>query len=118
MLIKPRVPLSQYKLSCYIIKKFVKSKNIPWGYEINQAKKLLQFESKDVFWFNIKPKPLKSLDWLLSFEGKKYLLQQKELLNVDKEQKPSYNLEDTKIGNDTNIIRKVKTLKEFLNGKT
>jgi hypothetical protein len=54
----------------------------------------------------------------LSFEGKKYLLQQKELLNVDKEQKPSYNLEDTKIGNDTTITRKVKTLKEFLNGKT
>ena len=118
MSIKPRVPLSEYKLSCYIIKKFVKSKNIPWGYEINQAKKLLQFEPKDGFWFKIKAKPLKSLDWLLSFEGKKYLLQQKELLNVDKEQKPSYNLEDTKIGNDTTIIKKVKTLKEFLNGKT
>lgn len=113
-----RKQLTQHQLCCYIIKKFVKSKNIPWGYEINQAKKLLQFEPKDTFWFKINQKPLKSLDWLLSFEGKKYLLQQKELLNVDKEQKPSYNLEDTKIGNDTTIIKKVKTLKEFLNGKT
>jgi len=113
-----KTPISGTKLCRYIIMKFVNSKNIPWGYEINQAKKLINFEPNCGFWFKIKKKPLKSLDWLLSFEGKKYLLQQKELLNVDKEEKISYNLEDTKIGNDTTIIKKVKTLKEFLNGKT
>jgi len=113
-----RKPLTQCKLSRYIIKKFVKSQNIPWGYEMNQAKKLLQFETKDSFWFKIKPKSLKSLDWLLSFEGKKYLLKQKQLLNIDKKTKTSYNLEDAKIGNDKNIVKKIKTLKEFLNGKT
>lgn len=62
--------LSGHKLCLYIIKKFVKSKNIPWGYEINQAKKLLKFEPNSFFWFNIKAKELKSLDWLLSFDGK------------------------------------------------
>ena len=118
MSIKPRVPLSEYKLSCYIIKKFVKSKNIPWGYEMNQAKKLLQFEPKDGFWFKIKAKPIKSLDWLLSFEGKKYLLKEKSSLNVDKDIKTSYHLESNKIGNDKTITKKDKTLKEFLNGQT
>jgi hypothetical protein len=115
---KLRKPLSQHQLSCYIIKKFVNSKNIPWGYEINQAKKLIQFEPNCNFWFNIKKKPIKSLEWLLSFEGKKYLLKEKSLLNVDKDIKISYHLETTKIGNDKTINKKVKTLKEFLNGKT
>jgi len=113
-----RKPLTQYKLSCYIVKKFVKSKNIPWGYEINQAKKLLKFDSTDIFWFKIKAKSLKSLDWLLSFEGKQFLLKQKSLFNVDKKEKITYNLKDDKIGNDKHITRKPKTLKEFLNGKT
>jgi hypothetical protein len=55
---------------------------------------------------------------LLSFEGKKYLLKEKSSLNVDKDIKISYHLESTKIGNDKTINKKVKTLKEFLNGKT
>ena len=107
---------SGYKLCCYIVKKFVKSKNIPWGYEINQAKKLIKFEPNALFWFKIKQKELKSLEWLLSFEGKKYLLEQKALFSVDKKEKKTYNLKDVKIGNDKNIKRKIKTLKEFLNG--
>ena len=107
-----------YKLCCYIVKKFVKSKNIPWGYEINQAKKLLKFESNPLFWLNLKCKELKSLDWLLSFEGKKFLLKEKSLFVVDKPEKTTYNLKDDKIGNDKNFTRKPKTLKEFLNGKT
>jgi hypothetical protein len=113
-----RDSLTPYKLCCYIVKKFVKSKNIAWGYEINQAKKLLKFESKDTFWFKIKSKELKSLDWLLSYEGKKFLLKEKALLDVDKTNKITYNLKDDKIGNDKPIIKKPKTLKEFLNGKT
>lgn len=113
-----RDSLTPYKLCCYIIKKFVKSKNIAWGYEINQAKKLLKFESKDTFWFKIKSKELNSLEWLLSFEGKKYLLKQKQLLNLDKKIKKTYTLEDDKIGHDKKITKKIKTLKEFLNGKT
>lgn len=111
-----KVP-SGYKLCCYIVKKFVKSKNIPWGYEINQAKKLIKFEPNPLFWLKIKSKELKSLEWLLSFEGKKFLLEQKGLFSVDKKEIKTYNLEDDKIGNDKNIRRKVKTLKEFLNGK-
>lgn len=112
-----RKQLSGHKLCIYIIKKFVKSKNIPWGYEINQAKKLLQFSDNCIFWFNIKEKPLKSLDWLLSFEGKKFLLKEKSSFGVDKIDKITYNLKDDKIGNDKPIIKKPKTLKEFLNGK-
>ena len=111
-------PLSGIKLCRYIIMKFVDSKNIPWGYEINQAKKLIQFEPNCSFWFNIKKKPIKSLEWLLSFEGKKYLLKEKSSLNVDKDIKISYHLESNKIGNDKTINKKVKTLKEFLNGQT
>ena len=85
---------------------------------LNQAKKLIQFEPNCNFWFNIKKKPIKSLEWLLSFEGKKYLLKEKSLLNIDKDIKISYHLESNKIGNDKTINKKVKTLKEFLNGKT
>jgi hypothetical protein len=55
---------------------------------------------------------------LLSFEGKKYLLKEKSSLNLDKDIKISYHLESDKIGNDKTINKKVKTLKEFLNGKT
>lgn len=108
---------SGHKLLLFIIKKFVKSKNIPWGYEVNQAKKLIKFEENAWFWANIQPKELKSLDWLLSYEGKKFLIKQKTLLDVDKNDKTSYNLKDDKIGNDKHITRKPKTLKEFLNGK-
>lgn len=108
---------SGHKLLIYIIKKFVKSKNIPWGYEINQAKKLIKFEQNPYFWLNIKAKELKSLDWLLSYDGKKFLIKEKALLDVDKNTKTAYNLKDDKIGNDKHITRKPKTLKEFLNGK-
>ena len=107
---------SGHKLCIFIIKKFVKSKNIPWGYEINQAKKLIKFEENPLFWLKINPKELKSLDWLLSFDGKKFLLKEKSLFRVDKEPKKTYNLKDDKIGNDKSITRKIKTLKEFLNG--
>jgi hypothetical protein len=96
----------------------VKSKNIPWGYEINQAKKLIKFEENAWFWLKIKSKELKSLDWLLSYKGKKFLLKEKALLDVDKTNKITYNLKDDKIGNDKPIVKKPKTLKEFLNGKT
>ena len=109
--------LTEFQLCRYIVKKFVKSKNIPWGYEINQAKKLIKFESNAIFWFKIYAKELKSLDWLLSFDGKKFLLQQKALFSVDKKEIKAYNLENDKIGNDKSISKKVKTLKEFLNGK-
>jgi len=54
----------------------------------------------------------------LSFEGKKYLLKEKALFKLDKKDKMEYNLEDDKIGNDKIITRRIKTLKEFLNGKT
>jgi hypothetical protein len=98
------------------VKKFVKSKNIPWGYEISQAKKLIKFEPNSSFWFKVKSKNLKSLDWLLSFDGKKYLLNQKQSFILDNESKNTYNLEDNKIGNDKIVVKKIKTLKEFLNG--
>ena len=109
--------LSGHKLCCFIIKKFVKSKNIAWGHEINQAKKLIKFQPNQSFWFKIKPKELKSLDWLLSFEGKKFLLKEKDLFKLDKKGKIEYKLEDDKIGNDKIITKRIKTLKEILNGK-
>ena len=105
-----------HNLLKFIVKKFVKSKNIAWGYEINQAKKLIKFENNGFFWLRIKAKELKSLDWLLSFEGKQFLLKQKATFNVDKNIKIEYDLKDDKIGEDKKIIKKIKTLKEFLNG--
>jgi hypothetical protein len=53
---------------------------------------------------------------LLSFDGKKYLLNQKQSFILDNESKNTYNLEDNKIGNDKIVVKKIKTLKEFLNG--
>jgi len=107
-----------HQLLKFIIKKFVKSKNIPWGYEINQAKKLVKFENNPYFWVLLKDKQLKSLDWLLTFEGKKFLFNQKRLFKIDKNSNLAYNIGKDKIGEDKNIIKKVKTLKEFLDGKT
>jgi len=106
--------LTQFQLCRYIIKKFVKSKNIAWGYEINQAKKLIIFEKNPLFWFKIKSKNLKSLDWLLSFEGKQFLINQKITLIGVKNQKKIYNLEQNKIGEDKAIDNKKISLIDFI----
>lgn len=93
-----------------------------WPREIKIAKKLLEKYSID--FFRVCKKPLQeniklpSLAWFLSENGKQFLSKeyfefQKGKISLE-EYKPEIFISETKIGEDIKVIRKPKTLKEFL----
>lgn len=118
-----------------IVIKFVKEGHINWSRDMKAASKLLKkFPDKD-FWDWVEPYPIvPNLHFLQSLDSIKILndryqlfLQQKDLKrskeklkeSFDSKTTVSYNEEDKKVGEDISIIKKPKTLKEFLNyGKT
>lgn len=118
-----------------IVVKFVKQGHINWPRDMKAATRLLKkFPDKD-FWDWVEPYPLvPNLCFLQSKESLKILqeryslfLQQKDLKQSKEKLKetfdlkvaPAYNEGDAKVGEDINLLKKPKTLKEFLNyGKT
>lgn len=118
-----------------IVVKFVKTGHIDWPRDMKAASRLLKkFPNKD-FWDWVEPYPIvPNLCFLQSKDSLKILneryslfLQQKDLKESREKLKESfdlktstvYNEESKKVGEDINIVKKPKTLKEFLNyGKT
>lgn len=118
-----------------IIEKFVVKKNISWGRDTKSAKILLEKFPEESFWDWIEPYPMvEALLHLLSEKNIQYLnnkysmflSQQKQKENaeqvkemLDQSRKESYNLQDSKVGEDLFFVKKPTTIKEFLNyGKT
>ena len=114
-----------------IVLKFVKEGHIVWSRDMKAAVRLLKkFPDKD-FWDWVEPYPLvPNLHFLQSpdsieilndryrlFLQQKHLKQSKEKLkeSFDSKVATSYNQEDTKVGEDIPIVKKPRTLKEFLN---
>ena len=118
-----------------IVVKFVKEGHIDWSRDMKAASRLLKkFPNKD-FWDWVEPYPLvPNLHFLQSKESLEILnnryklfLQQKDLKESKEKLKESfdsklvvgYNELSGKVGEDIPIVKKPKTLKEFLNyGKT
>ncbi len=114
-----------------IVVKFVKEGHIDWSRDMKAASRLLKkFPNKD-FWDWVEPYPLvPNLHFLQSKESLEILnnryklfLQQKDLKrskeklkeSFDSKTAISYNEEDSKVGEDIQIVKKPRTLKEFLN---
>jgi hypothetical protein len=114
-----------------IVVKFVKEGHIDWSRDMKAASRLLKkFPNKD-FWDWVEPYPLvPNLHFLQSKESLEILnnryklfLQQKDLKqskeklkeSFDSKAAVSYNEENSKVGEDIHIVKKPRTLKEFLN---
>jgi hypothetical protein len=118
-----------------IIVKFVAPDSISWPRDMKCTNALLDKFPDESFWDWIEPFPIvQALFHLLSeknleYLNKKYLifLSQKKIKEgkekvkecLDQRHHQGYNLQESKVGEDLNLIKKPSTLKEFLNyGKT
>jgi hypothetical protein len=118
-----------------IVLKFVKEGHIVWSRDMKAASRLLKKFPDKEFWDWVEPYPLvPNLHFLQTSDSIKILndryklfLQQKDLKqskeklkeSFDSKLAVSYNELSGKVGEDIPIVKKPKTLKEFLNyGKT
>ena len=118
-----------------IVLKFVKEGHIIWSRDMKAASRLLKKFPDKEFWDWVEPYPLvPNLHFLQTSDSIKTLsdryklfLQQKDLKESKEKLKESfdsklavgYNELSGKVGEDIPIVKKPKTLKEFLNyGKT
>lgn len=118
-----------------IVEKFVRKKDQNWPRDMKVATRLMKIFPEHEFWDWVEPYPLvSSLVFLQNEENLKNLkeryslfLQQKDLKQSKEKLKESFDLKASKVynegsdkvGEDVQIVRKPKTLKEFLNyGKT
>jgi hypothetical protein len=114
-----------------IVEKFVREKDINWARDMKTASRLLKkFPDRD-FWDWVEPYPtVSNLAFLQSEKNLEILinryqlfLQQKDLKDSKEKLKESfdsklavsYNELNGKVGEDIPIVKKPKTLKEFLN---
>jgi len=114
-----------------IIKKFVRKNEINWARDMKAATALLKIFPDHGFWEWLEPYPtVSNLGFFRSeknltilkdryslFLQRKDLKQSKEKLkeSFDSKAAISYNQEDSKVGEDIPIVKKPRTLKEFLN---
>ena len=114
-----------------IVLKFVKEGHIVWSRDMKAATMLLKIFPEHGFWEWVEPYPMVSrLGFLQNkeimqglrdryslFLQQKDLKQSKEKLkeSFDSKTAISYNEEDSKVGEDIQIVKKPRTLKEFLN---
>lgn len=92
------------------------AKFISWPKEIKIAKQLLQKNSEVKFWLSLQlPKPIFSLSWFLTDEGKDFMQVSKLKQNLNLPQPSERAILKDKLGEDKNITKKPKTLFEFLN---
>lgn len=118
-----------------IVEKFVRKKDQNWPRDMKVATRLMKIFPENEFWDWVEPYPLvSSLIFLQNEENLKNLkeryslfLQQKDLKQSKEKLKESFDLKASKVynegsdkvGEDVQIVKKPKTLKEFLNyGKT
>lgn len=118
-----------------IVEKFVRKENQNWPRDMKVATRLMKIFPESGFWDWVEPYPLVSnlaflqnkeiLDTLKEryslFLQQKDLKQSKEKLkeSFDLKASKTYNEGSDKVGEDIQIVKKPKTLKEFLNyGKT
>ena len=92
------------------------AKFISWGKEIKIAKQLLKINSEVKFWLSLQtPKPIFSLSWLLTKEGKDFLQVSKLKQNLTLPKASERAILKDKIGEDKQVSNKPKTIFEFLN---
>ena len=114
-----------------IVEKFVRKNEIDWPRDMKAATALLKIFPEHGFWEWLEPHP--TVSNLGFFRSKKNLtilkdryslfLQRKDLKeskeklkeSFDSKVAASYNQEDSKVGEDIPIVKKPRTLKEFLN---
>lgn len=118
-----------------IVEKFVRKQDQNWPRDMKVATRLMKIFPENGFWDWVEPYPLVSnlaflqnqeiLDTLK--ERYSLFLQQKDLKQSKEKLKESFDLKalkvynegSDKVGEDVQIVKKPKTLKEFLNyGKT
>jgi hypothetical protein len=114
-----------------IVEKFVRKQDQNWPRDMKVATRLMKIFPENEFWEWVEPYPLVSnLAFLQNKETLETLkeryslfLQQKDLKrskeklkeSFDSKAATSYNEENGKVGEDIVIIKKPRTLKEFLN---
>ena len=118
-----------------IVEKFVRKEEQNWPRDMKAATALLKIFPEHGFWEWVEPYPMvNKLAFLQNkeimqglreryslFLQRKDLKESKEKLkeSFDSKVATSYNQEDAKVGEDIPIVKKPRTLKEFLNhGKT
>ena len=92
------------------------AKFISWGKEIKIAKQLLKINPEVKFWLSLQtPNPVFSLSWFLTQEGKDFLQVSKLKQNLTLPKSSGRAIFKDKIGEDKKIVKKPKTIFEFLN---
>ena len=92
------------------------AKFVNWGKEIKIAKKLLADNSEVKYWLSLQlSKPIFSLSWFLTKEGKDFLQVSKLKQNLVLPKASERAILKEKIGEDKQIETKPKTIFEFLN---
>lgn len=130
-LVKLKSNKGQFNLRKYLVDKFLKKhllinhnkeeRDSTWANNIMVASRLLKKYPEEEFWywFNIDFK-LNSLAYFLTAKGEERIVKEynkwKLNLNWKEKEHKSYKLESEKQGEDTILINKPKTLKDFLNG--
>jgi hypothetical protein len=92
------------------------AKFVNWGKEIKIAKKLLADNSEVKYWLSLQlSKPIFSLSWFLTKEGKDFLQVSKLKQNLVLPKASERAILKDKIGEDKQVSQKPKTIFEFLN---
>ena len=92
------------------------AKFVNWGKEIKIAKKLLADNSEVKYWLSLQlSKPIFSLSWFLTKEGKDFLQVSKLKQNLVLPKASERAILKDKIGEDKQIEKKPQTIFEFLN---
>ena len=108
-----------------IVEKFVRKEEQNWPRDMKAATALLKIFPEHGFWEWVEPYPFLQNKEIMQglreryslFLQRKDLKESKEKLkeSFDSKVATSYNQEDAKVGEDIPIVKKPRTLKEFLN---
>lgn len=92
------------------------AKYISWPKEIKIAKQLLQKNKEVKFWLSLQlPKPIFTLSWFLTDDGKRFLQVSKLKQNLELPKPSERVIFKDKIGEDKEVTKKPKTIFDFLN---
>lgn len=103
------------KFCKFLVSKLLSSPSVKWGKEMKIAQKLLKIYEDKVFWENLNLNfNITSLSWFLTNEGRTFLAGELSKQLLEKSLNKTYVIQDKKIGEDIEIKRKMKTLKDFI----
>ena len=113
--------LDHNKLRQFIILKYVKRESINWPRDMKACEKLLAQFPEPQFWYSIENKDFKgkelqfdAIPALLTGNSLNYLFKKYAAFKLVLSDKPTYNIEVEKFGEDIKITEKPKSLMEFL----